>query len=83
MPIEFDILSLDWTKSKKAGGGPAGPETPWAWTFAYPDAESPDPRTDCYELVMSLHRYGEVRCGRYIIKLGGRDSRLLNRTIAK
>lgn len=82
MPLDFDIRSLDWKKSNKAGGGPAGPETPWAWAFAYPDSESNDPRTDCYDLVIALNRFGTVKCGRYIVKFGGRDSRLLNRTFA-
>ena len=83
MLIEFDILSLDWKRPKKSGGGDAGPDAPWAWTFAYEDSESPYPREDAYDLVTSIIRYGEVKCGKYIVKLSGRDSRLLNRTIAK
>ena len=82
MPLTFDILSLDWKRSAKAGGGDAGPNDKWCWTFAYPDADSPEPRSDCYDLVMAILRYKVVQCGRYQIKLAGRDFRLLNRTIA-
>ena len=82
MPLDFDILRLDWRKSAKAGGGDAGPNDKWCWTFAYPDADSPEPNSDRYELVNAILIYGEVRCGRYNVKLSGRDSRLLNRTFA-
>ncbi len=83
MPLEgFDILSLDWRRSAKVGGGDAGPNDKWCWTFAYPDADSPEPSSDRSELVNALLRYGVVQCGRYRIKLSGRDMRLLNRTLA-
>lgn len=83
MVIEFDVSNLDWTKSNRSGGGHAGPNEPWAWAFGYPDQNSPYPREECDRLVNAIIRYGEVRCGRYLVKLGGRDNRLLNRTIAK
>ncbi len=82
MPLDFDILGLDWRRSTKAGGGDAGPNDKWAWTFAYPDAESHDPREDCYDLVIALNRFGSVQCGKYIVKLSGRENRLLARTFA-
>lgn len=81
MRLEIDISNLDWKKSNKMGGGPAGPSTPWAWTHAYVQ-DSPQPRPECSELVNALIRYGVVQSGRYTIKLSGRDSRLLNRTFA-
>lgn len=82
MPLAFDVSNLDWQKSNRDGGGPAGEMDGWAWCFAYPDADSPDPRTECYQLVEALIQYGEIQCGKYLIKLAGRDNRLLNRKLA-
>jgi len=83
MAMQFDLTRLDWKKSNRAGGGDAGPDEKWAWTYGYPDADSPDPRTECYALVEALIQYGEIRVGKYTVKLAGRDNRLLNRKIAK
>lgn len=81
MPVDFHVSFLDWKKSNKMGGGSAGPSTPWAWTHGYIQ-DSPDPRPECSDLVNAILRYGVVQCGRYKIKLSGRDGRLLNRTFA-
>ncbi len=82
MPLDFDVLSIAWTRSNKAGGGAAGPNDPWAWTYGYPDAQNPNPRPECADLVYAILQYEVVQCGRYKIKLAGRDGRLLNITIA-
>lgn len=81
-PFNFNVLNLPWTKSNKAGGGAAGPSTPWCWTHGY-EIDSPEPRPECAELVYAIQQYEVVQCGRYIIKLSGRDMRLLNRTLSK
>ncbi len=81
MRLEIDVSNLDWKKSNKMGGGPAGPTTPWCWTHAYIQ-DSPQPRPECADLVNAILLYGIVQCGRYKIKLSGRDGRLLNRTFA-
>lgn len=80
-PFNFNVLSLEWTKSRKMGAGPASPSTPWCWTYGYVQ-DSPDPRPECADLVYALLQYEVVQCGRYIIKLSGDDLRLLNRTLA-
>ena len=81
-PFNFDVLNIPWTKSKRDGGGAAGPNTPWAWTYGY-DIDSPEPKPECADLVYAIQQYEIVKCGRYIIKLSGREGRLLNRTLAK
>ncbi len=81
-PFSFDVLNIPWTKSNKAGGGAAGPNTPWCWAYGY-ELDSPEPKPECAELVYAILQYEIVQCGRYIVKLSGRDMRLLNRTLAK
>ncbi len=81
MILELDVHDLDWKKSNKMGGGPAGASTPWAWTYGYVQ-DSPEPRPECRGLVNAIRQYGVVQTGRYKIKLSGREMRLLNRTLA-
>lgn len=81
MILEIDVLNMDWKKSNKMGGGPASASTPWSWTHGYIQ-DSQEPRPECADLVRTIERYGVVQCGRYSIKLSGRDNRLLNRTLA-
>ena len=82
MPLAIEILGLDWKKRARDGGGPAGPDTPWCWTYAYPNAHSHEPSLDRHDLVKAILQFGVVQCGKYIVKLSGRDMRLLNRTFA-
>ena len=80
-PFNFDVLNIPWTKSNKAGGGAAGPNAPWCWAYGY-EIDSPEPKPECADLVYAIQQYEIVQCGRYIVKLSGRDMRLLNRTLA-
>lgn len=73
----LDISGIEWTRSNRAGGGPATPEDGWAWAFAYTKDGGIRPETA--QLVMALERYGRVRVGANVIELSGRDDTLLSR----
>lgn len=70
----FDINAVNW---KTKNSDPAGPDMPWSWAFSTDVEGHVLPETA--ELVQACKRYGEVRVGSYIVKLGGRDGNLLNR----
>jgi len=77
MVVDLDISGIEWKKSNRDGGGPAGPNDGWAWAFAYDqDGEVLQETT---KLLQALEQYGAVRVGQYEITLGGRDKNLLNR----
>jgi len=77
MELDIDISGIDWKLSKKAGGGPAGPQDGWAWAFGY--TKDGGIRRETMQLIQALEQYGTVRVGNYKISLGGRDGTLLNR----
>ena len=78
-PIKLDLYidDIQWTLPKSQGGGPAGKSAHWSWAFGYD--QSGAVRRETEEIVAAVLRYGKVQVGSFIVELGGRDNRLLNR----
>jgi len=71
MRLSIDVSGINWQRSNRAGGGPAGTREGWAWSFAY--TKDGGIRREIMQLVQALEQYGKVRVGKYEITLGGRD----------
>ena len=77
MTVDLDISGIEWKKSNRDGGGPAGPNDGWAWAFAF--TKDGEILRETVQLLQALEQYGTVRVGQYEITLSGRDKNLLNR----
>ena len=77
MSLDLDISGIEWKRSKKAGGGVAGPGDGWAWAFAY--TQDGGIRREAAQIVAALEQYGKVLVDGFVISLAGRDGKLLNR----
>lgn len=78
MTLELDISGIDWQTKDKT---PAGPDTPWCWAFS--ETKNGGVIRETMQLLQALEQYGTVRVGKYLISLGGRDNKLLNRRVVK
>ena len=81
MDLDIDVSGIEWKKSNRDGGGPAGPDAGWAWAFGYTQDGGILP--GAVQLIQAMERYGTVKIGGFEYSLGGRDKRLLNRKRAK
>jgi len=75
---DFDLNGIDW---RTRDGEPVSPEDEGAWAFAY--TREGELKSEARELVEAIQRYGPVKIGGFEVKLGGRDSKLLNRRKVK
>ena len=74
-PAGINLHAINWrTKDNHT----ADEDEPWAWAHAY--HREGGLRDEARQLVQEIERYDKVEVKGYMITLGGRDKKLLNRT---